>query len=247
MLRNRTGIARLVVCVAWLGAPAAWGQEALPSVDEVLDRYVAAIGGRAAVEKLSSRVSRGTMDLPELDAHGTVVFYGKAPNKSRYTLNIEGVGAIEQAFNGTTGWASNPEAGVRDLTAEEVTYIRLAADFHAPLNLRHSYTELAVKAREAGDAGEVYVVTAKQPDGRPRTMYFDVASGLLVRYVAERGTPDGVLIVDNRLEDYREVDGVRLPHTIRQQNPQFTSIIRLTEIQHNVSVDDATFEKPQER
>lgn len=34
--------------------------EALPTVEQILDKYVAAIGGRAAIERLNTRVSKGT-------------------------------------------------------------------------------------------------------------------------------------------------------------------------------------------
>ncbi|MGH9795909.1 MAG: hypothetical protein ACRD5G_14160, partial [Candidatus Acidiferrales bacterium] len=215
-------ILSLVAVLAPAGA-APQSSESLPTADQVLDRYVIALGGKAALQKLNSRVAKGTIELPEQLATGTVLIQSKAPNSGRYTIDIADFGKVEQSFDGAAGWADNPQTGLRDMTAEEIEYVRISSDFHAPLNMRQTYSGLAVKAKETLSGGQAYVLEGKQRDGRVRVMYFDAATGLLVRYVVERGTPEGPLKVDNYLEDYRQVDGIQFPHTQRQINPAFTS------------------------
>lgn len=237
----------LIISLAAVLAPAGaapQSSESLPTAEQVLDRYVTALGGKAALQNLSSRVAKGTIELPDQLATGTVLIQAKAPNSGRYTIDIADFGKVEQSFNGAAGWADNPQTGLRDMTEEEIEYVRISSDFHAPLNMRQTYAGLTVKGKEALSGGQAYVLEGKQRDGRVRVMYFDAATGLLVRYVVERGTPEGPLKVDNYLEDYREVDGIKFPHTQRQINPAFTSIIRLTEVKHNVPIADTVFEKP---
>jgi len=61
-----------------------------PSVDQILDRYLDASGGRAAWQKLHSRVSKGTVDVPTAGASGTVEVHEKAPDRVLITVNIAG-------------------------------------------------------------------------------------------------------------------------------------------------------------
>ncbi len=226
------------------GAAVPQSSESLPTADQVLDRYVTALGGKAALQKLNSRVAKGTIELPDQLATGTVLIQAKAPNSGRYTIDIADFGRVEQSFHGASGWADNPQTGLRDMTAEEIEYVRISSDFYAPLNMRQTYAGLTVKGKEALSGGPAYVLEGKQRDGRVRVMYFHATTGLLVRYVVERGTPEGPIEVDNYLEDYREIDGIKFPHTQRQINPAFTSIIRLTEVKHNAPIADTVFEKP---
>jgi hypothetical protein len=199
--------AGLLVLLVAAGAQAqtqgALAQGALPTVDQVLARYVTGLGGRAAIQKLTSRVAKGTLEVPEQGVNGTVTLQSKAPSKRRFTIDIERYGLVEQSFNGMAGWADNPETGLRDLSEEELGYERLATDFYAALNIGKSYTGLTVKGKEKMGESDVSLVEGKQPDGFLRVMYFDAATGLLVRFSAERGGPGGAIQGDNYLEDYR--------------------------------------------
>src|ERR1700693_4945034 len=53
---------------------------ATPSADQILDKYVAAIGGEAAWHKLNSRIAKGTIEIPAMSLSGTVESHEKAPN-----------------------------------------------------------------------------------------------------------------------------------------------------------------------
>ena len=73
----------------------------------------------------------------------------------------------------------------------------------------------------------------------------DAQSGLLVRDDLPVEIPDeGKTTQQSIFEDYKDVDGVKLPFTIRRLRPDGDSIIKLSEIKNNVLVDDNKFEKP---
>jgi hypothetical protein len=219
-------------------------QEKLPTVEQVLDKYVAALGGAAAIQKVKSRISTGTFELPEDGTKGTVTFYAKAPNKRRYTLDLPGFGAIDQCFDGATGWSSNPQSGVRDLSETELAQERISADFYAALNIRNVFSGLAVKGKEKVGERDAVVLEGMESTGGPRVMYFDAATGLLIRVTVERESPEGKVTVENYLDDYREVDGVKLPHLLTQVQPQFRIITQVTEVRNNAPVEDAVFARP---
>src|SRR5580704_2547944 len=100
-------------------APAASGTAAaLPSADQILDKYVAAIGGDAAWHKLNSRVSKGTIDIPAVNLSGTVEVHEKAPDFSLAVVSIAG-GTYQRGFDGTIAWADDPQTGLRTLSGAE--------------------------------------------------------------------------------------------------------------------------------
>lgn len=233
------------VVVAGLATPAGRAQEKLPSVDQVLDKYVAALGGKAAIQKVKSRITMGTFELPEGGLKGTITFYSKAPNKRRYTLDAPGVGLIEQCFDGTAGWASNPQTGVRDLSDPELAQERVSADFYAALNIRTTFSGLSVKGKEKVGDVDAYVVEGKESTGGPRVMYFDAETGLLIRVTVVREAEGEQVTVENFIGDYREVDGVKVPHLLTQVQPQFRIITQVTEVKSNAPVEEAMFAKPQ--
>lgn len=237
------GVAAFAVA-ALVAAPGASAQEKLPTVQQVLDRYVTALGGKAAIQKVKSRITTGTFELPEDGITGVVTFYAKAPNKRRYTLDVPGVGQIDQCFDGTAGWANNPQTGVRDLSAAELAQERISADFYAPLNIQATFSGLAVRGKEKVGEQDAIVLEGKESTGGPRVMYFDAASGLLIRVTVVRESEGSQVTVENYLDDYRDVDGVKVPHRLIQVQPQFRIITQVTEVRNNAPVEEAVFAKP---
>jgi hypothetical protein len=56
--------------------------------------------------------------------------------------------------------------------------------------------------------------------------------------------PQGTTPVSIHLSDYREVDGVKMPFESKLTNPAFTMVFKITDVKHNVPIDDAKFAKP---
>src|SRR5277367_2561544 len=217
---------------------------AMPTGDEVIDHYVQAIGGRTAWLKLNSRVSKGTIEIPAMNnLTGTVEIHEKAPNLMLAVINLGGA-AFEQGFDGTTAWSDNPRDGLRVLTGGELDDARREADFYHPLELRKNYTKLTVTGVVRVNEHDAYVVEAARENGAPDKMYFDVQSGLLVRSVNQRYTPDGLTEFQADVEDYTALDGVKLPFTVRQSGGGSAFVIHFTEVQHNLQLTDAQFAKP---
>lgn len=214
------------------------------NVDAVLDRYVQALGGRAALEKVTSRVATGTMEVPEWETKGPCTVYSKTPNKTMNTTDFAGYGIVARGFNGTAGWVKDPDEGVRDLTGGDLDDMKRAADIHRELQLRGQYTSMKLAAPQKAGGVDVQVIEATTSDGLLHKLYFDVQTGLLVRHDMQSRIPEGKMTTVVLLWDYREVDGIKVPFTIEQSNPGFGSVLRLKEVRFNVPVEDAVFEKP---
>ena len=217
---------------------------ATPTVDEILDKYVKAIGGKEALEKVTSRVGKGTFELPAFGASGTIETYAKAPNKTAMTIEIGGFGKVENVFDGTKGWSADPQSGLRELSGVELAMTRRDADLYRSLKLKSQYTKLEVTGKEKVGDSEAYVIVGTPAEGKPEKMYFDVSSGLLIRLDVEAETPQGAMAFQVYLQDYKPVDGVKVPYTLRRESEAFGMLIKYTEIKHNVAVEDTKFNKP---
>ncbi len=217
---------------------------ALPSVDQILDKYVQAIGGKAAIEKLTSRFQKGSFEIAAFGASGTAEIYEKAPNKTVAVINIAGFGVVQEGFDGKVGWAVDPQNGLREKSGAELASAKLDAEFLKPIKLKLLYPKIVVKGKDKVGDKEVYVVEATPVESSAETWYFDTQSGLMLRQDADREGPQGKQSIQVFLDNYKEVDGVKVPFTLHQVTSAFTIDIKFEEVKHNVPVDDAKFAKP---
>jgi zinc protease len=225
-------------------APAASSAAAaLPSADSVLDKYVAAIGGEAAWRKLNSRVSKGTIDIPAMSISGTVEVHEKAPDFSLAIVNIGGT-TFQRGFDGTTGWANDPQNGLRTLSGAEAEDSKRQADFYHQLNMRKNYSKWKLIGTEKIGDHDAYELEATSSSGDVDKMYFDVKTGLLVRAITTVHSPQGDQVIQADLSDYRDTDGIKLPFSVHQSSVQAEYTLTFTEIHHNVDLSDGQFAKP---
>jgi hypothetical protein len=222
--------------------PAIAKPDSMPTTDEVIDRYIRAIGGQTAIEKLKTRVSRGNLTTENrmtAPVTAPVEVYQQAPNKILTIVN----GQSYKGFNGASGWVKD-NRGQRPVEGEDLIEQRREADFFKYLKLRESYPGLRVLGKENIGDREAYVVGATSLDGSREKLYFDVGTGLLTRRYTAFKTAFGTIPEVTDFDDYKEVSGAKLPFKIIWSRPPFASTRRFTEIKINVPVDDAKFEMP---
>jgi zinc protease len=234
-------IASAALAAAQTSAPAA--PPATPALDDVLAHYVQALGGKAALEKCTSTIEKGTFEVPDFGASGPVELYAKTGDKHFMTIEIAGYGTVRQGYDGAAGWNDDPQGGLRDLAGDELDNARRGAAWNAPLRLKDLYPGLAVKGSDKVNGHDAWVLEATINDMKNR-MYFDTATNLLVRSDQEVKTPDGKGTAVIYLQDYKAVDGVQEPFTITYSSPQINWNMKLAEVKHNDPIDDAKFAKP---
>jgi hypothetical protein len=217
----------------------------LPAVDEVLDKHLKAVGGKEAVEKITSRSMKGSFDLEAFGVTGAAVeVFAKAPNKGATKIDIPGFGVVNRVFNGVAGWHSDPSGGLRELSGVELAQMKRGTDFYPELNYKKHYSKMEVKGREKVGSYETYVIEATPAEGSPEKLYFDVNTGLLVRQDMETESPEGKMPSETYLDDYKAVDGVKIAHMMKFVTPAISWVMKLTEVKNNVEIDEAKFNKP---
>ncbi len=214
------------------------------TVDEVLSRYIEAVGGEDAVRAVTSRVVKASFEIPDTGVGGTTEIYAKAPNK--YLTIIGGPGGLStrSAFNGSEAWSKEPTGELREIDGAELEGIKRDAYFYRELDFRELYADLSVRGKEKLKGRDVIVLEATLPEGGSDLFYFDAETGLLVRGDITRDSQQGALTSETYFEDYREVDGIRMPFTIRQSSSIVSIVIRVREVRHNVQIKDSIFDLP---
>src|SRR6188768_620958 len=106
-------VAIAFVAVAGTRVVAQTQSAALPTVDQVIEKWVAALGGRAAMEKHTSRVAKGAIEIPGAPITGTLEVSEKAPNKALSVFDIQNMGLVREGFDGTVGWDDDPTTGLK--------------------------------------------------------------------------------------------------------------------------------------
>ncbi len=231
------------------------GQAQAQTGDDVIEKHLAAIGGRAALAKLESRIARGTMTISVqgVELSGPIEMYAKAPNKqrtfARFDLSAMGAGemVVDQRFDGKAGYRSNTMQGDRDLTDSELQSMQNNAAFPTPLL---NYKQAGGKAELAGKdkIGDraVYLVLLTPKAGVPTMHYFDAETYQLLRVVTKVQVPEmgGDLEQTIDFSDYRDVDGVKVPFTESIMSTVQAMTIRMSTIEHNKPIDETMFSKP---
>jgi zinc protease len=221
------------------------GPPPLPQkVDPILDHYGRAIGGRAAWEKFTSQVMLGTIQVPSMNLSGTIMIHQKAPDKFMSAVIINGA-AFQQGFDGIQGWTNDPKNGLREQTGPELAEAKRGADFLHAFKMGRVYAKIVVAGAEKIGDRDTWVLEATAPEGGdPTKMYFDTHSGLLLRVVSQNHDADGVTPLEEDFDDYRDVDGVKVPFVWRETNGDTTYTLMFSEVHHDVELSDSEFAKP---
>ena len=214
-----------------------------PTADEIYSKYIAAIGGQANVDKIKSRVLKGST----AQANGVVAFeISQAAPEKFHIVATTPTGAFERGFNGTAGWEKGPQ-GVRPLAPAEVAQLQASIGLFRHIRLKEQFTSMRARGTQKIGDRTAYVVIGTTADNRQERLFFDTVTGLLLRRITYMTTMLGVIPDQIDFEDYRDVDGVKYPFTIRLStievgNPVSTRTF--SEMKLNATVDEGKFNPP---
>jgi len=175
---------------------------------------------------------------------GTVEVYSAAPDKSYQLANLVGIGILTEGYDGKTAWSVNPMQGNRVKSGQELLQAKISSNFYREINIEKLYSKIEVRGVEKVGDKDAYVLVATADGIPPDTFYFDKASGLLLRTDSTAIAPEGSSPLKSFYEDYRDVDGIKVPFKLRTVLPQYELIVTFTELKNNVPIDDAKFTKP---
>lgn len=212
------------------------------AAEQLLDKYLQAAGGAAAIDKVTARVMKGTIDFGGKSL--PIDIYAKDPDQ-RISFTHMPEGDSITAFNGHEGWMASPgRPGIREMHGSEIDAAALDADLHLATHLKPMFSELQTQGTEKIGDHKAFVVFGMRQGNTPIRLYFDEQSGLLVRLVRYADTALGWLPTQIDYADYRDANGVKIPYRWTLARPSGRFTIQVSELKQNVPVDDAKFAKP---
>jgi len=212
------------------------------TADQIIDKYIQAVGGAAALQKVTSRSEKGSINAGGRQT--PIEILAKAPDKRISMMHTPNGDSIT-AYDGHNGWLGNPGGRPpRDMGPAEADAARLDADFNLPLDLKKIFSQFRVRpADKIGDHETIQLIGIRE--GQPPVrLYFDQQSGLLLRMVRYADTPLGRNPTQIDYADYRAESGIKIPYRWTLARPLGRFTIQVDQVQQNVPIDDAKFVKP---
>ncbi len=224
--------------------------QGVPSVDQVLDKYLEAIGGAENVARVTSFVASGkSVGYRGFGGGGVVEVSAQAPDKRATHIRFPEYpdrGVSVRTYDGRGGWIATPLAVVPkyELAGSERDGARLDAVLSFPAQIKQALTNLRVGPPSTIGDKDVMVLQGNGANGTLATLYFDDASGLLVRMVRHGRSPIGRVPTQVDYFDYRDVGSIKFPFRWTFAWLDGRDDFEFTDVKVNVPIDAARFGEP---
>jgi photosynthetic reaction center cytochrome c subunit len=240
---------------AWYDAPnielddAVRQEDGLPTADQVLDKYIAALGGAEKLAGVTSFAATGTaIGYGELGGNADFNLLAKSPNQRAIVISYKDTQrpASSWSFDGRAGWIKTPRGllGEYELIGSELDGARFEAQLAFPGQIKQALTNWRGAAtRSIGDRDFV-VVQGSGPRGFLATLYFDPKTSLLTRMVRYGPSPIGRMPTQIDYADYRDLGGIKFPFEYKFLWLDGRYTAKLSKVDTNVAIDAARFGRP---
>ncbi len=240
-----------------------------PAAEQIIDKYIQAIGGPDRVAGLKSYVAKGvSVGFGGFGGSGTVQIFAKFPDLRATLISFpkNPDRRTTRTYNGLEGWLETPLTvlGKYELTGSELDGARLDAQLAFPSQMKQALTNLRVSLPVAisdlpapssqasmdvsmvaiGQDRLANVVQGTGPRGMLATLYFDQQTGMLLRMVRYGKSPIGRVPTQVDYGDYRDAGGIKMPFRMIFAWMDGRDAIQLSEIQTNVQIDSSKFVPP---
>lgn len=213
-----------------------------PKAKAVLVKSLEAIGSKENRDKITSRRSRGTVELPAQGVSMSVEVAQEAPLKYYSKMEMPDVMTIEQGYDGKNGWAKDSIQGSRQLEGSELAQAKEGAALFFEQQLLDQLKSAEILPEVKEGEKTFTVVEASLRDGSAKTLFFDETTHLLIRIISKMAVgPEGEMTADMTASDFKEVDGVKIAHAVSVTMGPQKANIKFTEMKHNVEIDDDLF------
>ena len=225
-----------------------WGAAA-QTLDEVLAKNYEARGGLDKILAVQSARLTGKMTMGQ-GMEAPFVMQWKRPDKLRLEFTLQGMTGV-QAFDGKTGWMLMPFLGKTDpekMSEEDVKNIQEQADFDGELvNWKDKGYEVELLGEEPVEGTEAYKVKVTKPNGDTSIFYLDAEYYLEIKSEGKRTVRGQEVEYEASMGDYKEVDGLMIPHSISSKAKGMPEgqTITIDKVELDVPIDDSIFAMPE--
>jgi hypothetical protein len=215
-----------------------------PDAATVIDRYLEAAGGRAALEAVDALHAEGTVRVPDLGLEGQLTLWQREGGYSRVTLEIPGLGKIEEGTLPDLAWESSL-MGPRIKRGEEKALALRNAAIEPLLDWRERFEGARIAGIDTIGEHRAYRLVLTAPGGAEQTHLIDTETHASLGTVQTLDSPMGRIEVRTRVLETRRVQGLRLPARIEQQAAGTRMVLELKKFEPNPEVPEGTFTPPE--
>jgi outer membrane lipoprotein-sorting protein len=219
-----------------------------PTADQILDKYIQALGGAQRLNGLKSLVAKGTVE--GYDTYHMPVpaeLYAQAPGQRAFIYHAPN-GDTTTIFDGRSAWIAAADRPLRLLPllpGAELDGAKLDGDLNFPGGIKTALSQWKIGfPMTAINDRPVNVIQGTGAGGSRFKLFFDAETGLLARQLRYADTPIGTVPTQIDYSDYREVAGVKMPFHWVLTWTDGQSTVQYTDVQPNVAIDAAKFAKP---
>lgn len=225
------------------GPEAAAARLGVPTPAALFAKYEQAIGGADVLAKLTSRWDKYTTTNPVNGNTSSGETLKQAPDKVLSTVSFNN-GQNVTGYDGANAWSKN-QRGVQPIAGPNLDQMKLVSNFWRDLKFSDRYQQVRPLPKTKVNGKDAYQVRGVVKGTRVQEqLFFDAESGLLIRRITYRPTPMGPMPDQIDFEDYRAVDGVKVPFVLKTATPDSASVRQYTEVKFNVPVESAKFAMP---
>jgi photosynthetic reaction center cytochrome c subunit len=214
------------------------------TIDQIVDKYVQAMGGQNALSQAKTLVMQGTATTRDLQTYPITV---QEKATGEYRIDIQTKPApTSRGYDGKHVWVS-AFGNIRELEGVQAGQATRLADFGLPLAIKQRYSTLTPQRYGNVDGTDTIIVSGRSAADVTEQLQFDRKAGLLLRRTIVTRTALGNLIEQVDYSDYRDAAGITLPFQVRYAAWNQVSTQKYSDVKVNAPVEDAAFAKPVER
>ena len=210
-------------------------------VQALIDKYVEATGGEEAHKAIKNRTQKGVFSIIDMGMSADMETYSAPPNFLN-VVSVEGMGEVRNGISGDTVWEMHFMNGDSILDGGRANDVRQQAALNPWEDWKKWYSSAKVVGEDDLDGEATVKVEFSKDEGDPTTIFFSKDSGLIVGQ--ESVDPSSGMAALQKISEYKEVDGVKLPHKIAIEG-MMNIEISILETKHNQDIPSGTFDVPE--
>ena len=209
------------------------------TADEIMEKYIAAIGGKDALMKVTDLTTNMSSD----GQMGSIIITRKQklPNKFSMLINANGMEVMKQTGDGEKVVMGGMQ-GSRTLEGPAAVHMTAINTLFPELHYAENGIKTTLVGPEKVDGKDTYKLNHTMADGTGAwTDNFDATTGLKVQSIVTMKSAQGEMKTTSLFSDYKDVNGIKFPMTIVQESPRGTSTMTVDNVKINKGLKDSDF------
>lgn len=223
-------------------APAEKAMENAPTPQQLLQKNIDLMGGKDAWMKIKDITMKGQFVVTGAGMGGPLMIQQKAPNQQLTTININGIGEIQEGFDGTNGWELNPMTGPALKKGVALEQAARSAKFSALLNPLEGLTDARTTGTTEFGGQPCWEVVAKGPGGDVK-MYFSKSNSGMSGMSMTADSPMGPLNIITEMKDLKKFGDISVTTNMTVSMMGQSQTITITDVSFD-PIETSVFDLP---